>query len=325
MPMHPRVLSSCAFAFFALLALAGCDGLLSRSSITPRDGGSSDAAASPDAGLRPDVDAAIPIGLDSGIPTGPCVRATELWREDFESGDHRRWTSSSYGESWGDACQSTAITRDGAHGGSGAQRSEIVCASRSPDGVHRGYGGLQWNGERVLPEYTNSGAGLDAPHGIVTTFWTRLDAGYPLGDGRWLSLFTISPACDYSERVITLGLDQPDGILRAAHYWPEGRMDIEPSATAMPLGRWTRISVYLNLHRGEMHVWQDGQSIEHVSGIVRGTRTMCQWHWGLYASADNTDLVLVEDDKIVWRLDEAWTDWSREPWMGAGVPACPGG
>jgi hypothetical protein len=245
-----------------------------------------------------------------------------MWREDFESGDYARWTGRSYMSGWGDACQSNGLTTMHPHSGSSAQRSEIVCRSTSPDGVHRGYGGLQFSGDMVLRDYTNQGAGLDAPNGIVTTFHAWLEAGYPFTDGRWMSLFTVNPTCDYTERVITLGLDNADGILRPAHYWPEGSLTIEPSAVAMPRGRWVRITVYLNFHSGEMHVWQDGQSIEHVTGIVRRTRTMCQWHWGLYASGDNTDVVLYEDDKVIWKLEQPWTDFSREPWLGETQVVC---
>lgn len=251
-----------------------------------------------------------------------CVRATELWREDFETGDYRRWSGRSYFDGWGDRCQGNALSTEHPRSGLYAQRSEIVCASSSPDGVHRGYGGLQFSGTEVQPEYTNMGTGLDAPDGIVTTFWTWLEAGYPFGGGRWVSLFTINPTCDYTQRVVTLGIDNADGVLRAAHYWPEGTMTIEPGAPAFPTGRWVRLTVYMNLYTGDMHVWQDGRSISHVSGITRASRFMCQWHWGLYASGDNTDVVMYEDDKIVWRMDQPWTDWSREPWLGETQAVC---
>lgn len=264
----------------------------------------------------------LPALASAQTTTPQCLRATQLWSEDFETGDHRRWTSRSYSEDWGDECQSTAISTARAHSGRHSQRSEIVCESRSPEGVHRGYGGLQLSGAQVLPQHTNSGTGLDAPHGIVTTFWTWLDAGYAFEDGRWVSLFTINPSCDYTDRVVTLGLDQRDGVLRAAHYWPEATQTIERGAPPMPMRQWVRVTVYLNLYTGDMHVWQDGRSVLHVEGIHRRMTTMCQWHWGLYASADNTDVVLFEDDMSVWKLDQAWTDWSREPWLGETQAVC---
>lgn len=308
-----------------VLLLAGCEGLL-RSELgsadaAPHDAAPFDGAATLDASVA--LDAPVVPSIDAR-PSGDCVRATEMWREDFEADGYARWTGGSYGEDWGDACQSTARTAEHPYAGARAQRSEIVCASRSPDGVHRGYGGLQFAGDRVLSAYTNTGTGLEAPLGIVTTFHAWLEAGSRFGEGRWVSLFTINPSCDYTQRVITLGIDQPDGILRAAHYWPEGSMEIDPSAPSFPLGRWVRVTVYVNLQTGDMHVWQDGASVEHVRGIVRTVRAMCQWHWGLYASGDNTDVVLYEDDKIVWRLEQPWTDWSREPWLGAGVAVCGG-
>lgn len=178
--------------------------------------------------------------------------------------------------------------------------------------MHRGYGGLQFSGATVLPAYTNAGSGLDAPNGIVVTFWSWLE-GATFGGGRWMSLFTINPTCDYADRVITLGLDNEDGIVRAAHYWPEGAMEIDPGAVAMPRAQWVRTTVYVNLAAGVMHVWQNGRSIEHVTGIARSTPLMCQWHWGLYASGDTTDVVLYEDDLSVWRLDEPLIEMSREP------------
>ena len=253
-----------------------------------------------------------------------CVRATRLWSEGFETGDHRRWSSRSYSEDWGDACQSTSITTARRHSGRYAQRSEIVCPSSSPEGVHRGYGGLQMDARgRVLPQHTNQGQGLDAPNGIVTTFWTYLDVPYSFGDGRWMSLFTINPSCDYTDRVVTLGIDNADGIMRAAHYWPEATQTIDPRAPAFPMRKWVRVTVYMNLHTGDMHVWQDGRSVLHVEGIYRRLTTMCQWHWGLYASADNTDVEMYEDDKVVWRLDQPYEDWSREPLLGSRTaPVC---
>ena len=80
----------------------------------------------------------------------------------------------------------------------------------------------------------------------------------------------------------------------------------------------------VDLDDGILHVWQDGRSALHVTGVVRPLRTYCQWHWGLYASGDNDDLVLHEDDFTLHRLHEPWTDWAREPWLGeGGTPTCP--
>ena len=281
----------------------------------PADAGTPSTTPEPDPAPEPPPTSSVRAGCE-------CVRADLMWSDGFESGDHSAWTGRGYGEPWGDHCQSTAITTEHPHSGRYAQRSEIVCPSSSPEGVHRGYGGLQWGGDTVLPAHTNMGTGMDAPNGVVVTFHSWLEAGYDFGNGRWVSLFTINPTCGYTERVITLGIDQPDGILRPAHHWPEGQLTIEPGAPAMPRGQWVRITAYVNFHTGVMHVWQDGRSVLHVTGITRATKQMCQWHWGLYASANNDDVVLYEDDLSVWKLGEAWTDWSREPYLGETQAVC---
>ena len=77
----------------------------------------------------------------------------------------------------------------------------------------------------------------------------------------------------------------------------------------------------MSYHDDVMHVWQDGQSISHVT-FDRPLDTICQWHWGLYASGDNDDIVLFEDDNSLWKLEEPWTDFTREPWLDGGVAVC---
>lgn len=248
-------------------------------------------------------------------PTAACpVAAHRLWFDDFETNDHRNWTGHNYAESWGNTCDTTELSTESPRAGAGryVQRSDNTCGS--VEDVHRGYGGLQFSGETVAPEFTNTGAGFSAPNGMVSTFYVWFHAGYPFGGGRWVNFFSVFPACDYSERMITLGLDEADGILRPAHYWPEGSIEISPGAPPMPSGQWVRITVYLNYATGDMHVWQNGQSVVHARGIVRSDR-MCQFHWGLYSSGDNDDLLLYEDDKSVWKLDAPLTDSTREPWL----------
>ena len=49
----------------------------------------------------------------------------------------------------------------------------------------------------------------------------------------------------------------------------------------------------------------------------------CQWHWVAYASGDNDNLVLYEDDNSIWKLGERWTDLSVEPYLGKAVAVCP--
>lgn len=70
-----------------------------------------------------------------------------------------------------------------------------------------------------------------------------------------------------------------------------------------------------------IHVWQDGQKLLAAT-VSRPTSDVCQWHWGAYASGDNDDIVLYEDDISIWRLDAPWPDFGVEPWLGESVDVC---
>lgn len=241
-----------------------------------------------------------------------CVRARRLWSEDFESGDYARWTSGTYGADWGPEsarCRENGITREEARSGSSSHRSAITCQSHTD--VHRGYGGVQLEGERVLPSYTNEGLGLDAPYGAVTTFWARLQVPYEFGNGRWVSLWTVDTDCAWSEEVVTVGLDAPRRRLTPAHV---SQIRFDAHAPRFPLGRWVRITIYVNAHRGELYVWQDGALVAGAS-FARPSTDLCQWHWGLYASGDNDSLELYEDDLSLWILEQEWPDCALEPWL----------
>jgi hypothetical protein len=257
------------------------------------------------------------------VDGGPCVGATLLWSEDWETGDYSRWTSMTYGNDWGDACQSNAISTTESNSPTRSNRSEIVCEYVGTGGVHRGYGGLQFDGDAVVPAYTNTGQGIDAPGGLVNTFWARLESPTVFENGTWFSYWTVNGSCDWSEQVLTLGLEDPSDRLAAAHYQPGGgTRTFEPGAPGIPRGQWSRITIYVNYHDEIMHVWQDGVSISHVT-FVRDSTRICQWHWGAYASADNSDVVLYEDDNAIWKLDAPWTDFAVEPWLASTQPVCP--
>ncbi|HEY8431061.1 MAG TPA: hypothetical protein VIL20_21930, partial [Sandaracinaceae bacterium] len=127
----------------------------------------------------------------------------------------------------------------------------------------------------------------------------------------------------WGEQVITLGLEDATRRLTPAHIANTGgRVTFTPGAPGLPFGRWVRITVYINYHRGEMHVWQDGTSIVHGT-FSRPTTDICHFHWGAYASGNNDSIVLHEDDKSIWKLEEPWTDFSVEPWFEGGVTPCP--
>jgi hypothetical protein len=268
-------------------------------------------------------DGGLTMSADGAPPSTECFRARLLWSEDFESGDYDRWTGDTYGAGWGResaSCRQNGITTDRAHSGTSSQRSAITCASH--ESVHRGYGGLQFDGDSVAPAFTNTGTGIDAPNGVVMTFWNWLDAGYDFEGGRWFSNFTAQSDCAWGERVVTLGLENVERRLTPAHIWTTGgEVMFEPDAPAFPLGQWTRITVYMNYHDGVMHVWQDGESLVHAT-FSRPSSTFCHVHWGAYASGDNTDIVFFEDDLSVWKLEEPWPDMSVEPYFAEEVATC---
>jgi hypothetical protein len=300
----------------AVVVLAGCGGDDSGSSDggTGADGGGvgRDGGPRPD-GARPDGGVVV---RDSG---GTCFAARRLWFDDFETGDYSRWTSMTYGGSWGDDCQSNGFSTAQAVSGTSSHRSEIVCAYSES---HRGYGGVQFDGDDVVPAYTNTGVGIDAPNGVVNTYWSWLETPYDFMDGRWFSFWTINTDCGWAENVITLGLENTTWRLTPAHILNTGgTVDFEPDAPSFPRGEWVRTTIYVNLVEGEIHMWQNGESLLHAT-VSRPTSDICQWHWGAYASGDNTDVVLYEDDNSIWKLDEAWTDWTVEPWLGESIEVC---
>jgi hypothetical protein len=263
------------------------------------------------------------IDADPAAPdAGPCVEATELWSEDWETGDYSRWTSMTYDPDWGNGCQSNGLSTVEAHSPTRSHRSEITCAYPDEGNVHRGYGGLQFDGDNVVPAYTNTGQGIDAPGGVVNTFHAWLESPTVFENGTWFSYWTVNSSCNWTDEVLTLGLEDPSDRLAAAHYQAGGgTRTFEPGAPGVPRGQWSRITIYVNYHDGTMHVWQDGTSISHVT-FVRAATRICQWHWGAYASGDNTDLVLFEDDNSIWKLAEPWTDFAVEPWLGHTTPVC---
>lgn len=259
-----------------------------------------------------------------GTGGGGCFDATRLWFDDFELGNYSRWTGQSYGNDWGDQCQNNAISSDTAVSPTHSNRSEIVCPSSSD--THRGYGGVQFDGDTPLANFTNVGTGIDAPFGIVNTVWVNLTSPTAFENGTWVSLITAHADCDWgapNDNVIGVGLEGADRLLAAAHYqWGAGgTRTFEPSAVGLPNGQWTRMTVYLNFYDGVMHVWQDGLSSSHVT-FHREVTTICHFHWGLYASADNEDVVLYEDDNSIWKLNAEWTDFDTEPHFGESVSTC---
>jgi hypothetical protein len=254
-----------------------------------------------------------------------CVAAQLLWSEGFESGDYGNWSSQSYGAESDDDCLDSAISTETAVSGTQSQRSEIRCAYEG-GGAHRGYGTLQFDGDELAAELTTEGVGTDAPDGLVNTIWIRLDSDTVFEDGTWLSLLTVEGDCtgeDESDQLLGLGIEDATGRLAIAHYdfGEGGTRTLAADAPALPRRQWVRITTYVNYHAGVMHVWQDGAPVQRAT-FSRPLQTICKWRWGLYASADNDAIVLFEDDNEIWKLNEPWTDFELEPYLGHALAVC---
>jgi hypothetical protein len=262
---------------------------------------------------------AVAVQAQSSEDGDACLRARQLWFDDFETGDHTRWTSNSYVSALNKSgCSHSGFGTDIVNGGEQAHVTSIACRAGSN---HRVYGGLQFSGDEVVPRFTNTGTGIDAPHGIVVTFSSWLDApGF--GDGRWMSLFTANNSCDHSDRVVTFGLEDATNQTTPAHVLQTGgTLEYDSERAPFPLRQWTRTTIYLNYHDGEFHVWQDGVSQMHGT-FRRSSKQICQLHWGLYASGNNHAIKLVEDDMSVWKLEQPLEDFVNEPWLGEAVNVC---
>jgi hypothetical protein len=68
-----------------------------------------------------------------------------------------------------------------------------------------------------------------------------------------------------------------------------------------------------------MHVWQNGRKICSAT-FSRPVTTMCQWHFGLYASGPNDNISLYEEDLSIVKLNQPLTNFTTEPWFNAALP-----
>jgi hypothetical protein len=287
----------------------------------PRDASAPDAApvfadAAPrDATAPPDSGAP-----DSGVSAGVCIDARLLFSEGFEGGSYTNFTSDFYDQD-PSTCNSSAITTAQARSGTRSSRGVVTCA-KTDGQSHRPYGGLQFNGDAPMAAYTNTGVGINAPFGIVTTFWGWLDAPTDFGSGRWFSYFTVNGTCDYSDQVVTLGLSTPQNSIDCAHVpGTGGQLFYAPNAPNMPERQWVRTTVYINYVRGEITTWMNGQKV--FDGVFsRPVSTMCQFHWGLYASPSNANITYYEDDIAMYKLESALPNRTDEPYVGPR-PLCP--
>jgi hypothetical protein len=253
-------------------------------------------------------------GATSCTPAQGCLHATSLWCENFELGNYSRWTG---GYDSPSACETNGFVTNPFHSGGHSLQSRVLCAM--PDS-HRGYGGLRFQGNLVLPSFTvPSTGGIDAPNGVVVTMWRRIDSSYTFDTNRWVSLLTCTPDCSNSwNNVITLNIDDSSMRLKPVHV---SSVSYASGAPAFPRGQWNRVTVYLNFYAAQMHVWQNGAKVCSATFSPAGSR-MCQWHFGLYASGPNSDVTMYEDDYSMLRLDEPMVNFTAEPRFPTVISPC---
>ncbi|MFO0572236.1 MAG: hypothetical protein U0263_41825 [Polyangiaceae bacterium] len=256
----------------------------------------------------------------AGTGGGTCFDAKRLWFEDFETGDYSRWTSQTYGKDWKNGlCHDNGFSTVQANSPTHSHRSEITCTDTES---HRGYGGLQFSGDALVPAYTNQGSGIDAPFGVVNIYWSWLEAPYAFQNGKWFSFWTVNNDCGWADTVITLGLEDTSNKLTPAHIKNTGgTVTFAPNAPAFPMGKWVRTTIYINYYDGVMVTWQDGEKVFDAT-FSRSDKDICQWHWGAYASGDNDNVVLYEDDNSIWKLGAKWPSFDVEPYFGVTQAVC---
>lgn len=246
-------------------------------------------------------------------PSQGCLLATPLWCENFELQNYSRWTGD-YTEPT--SCEVNGFSTERARAGLRSHKSQVVCSSSDS---HRGYGGLRFQGDTVLQNYTSSTGGIDAPNGVVVTLWSWIDSAYTFDSTRWVSLLTCTNDCSHAwSNVITLSLEDSSMRLRPAHV---SSITYAPGAPSFQRGQWNRITVYLNYYTGQMHVWQNGAKVCNASFSPAGSK-MCQWHFGLYASGPNSNVTLFEDDYSIVKLLQPMTNFTVEPRFPAMVSPC---
>jgi hypothetical protein len=135
----------------------------------------------------------------------------------------------------------------------------------------------------------------------------------------WMSLMTITDDCSNAwHGVITLNIDDPSMRLRPQHV---EALQYAYGAPAFPRDQWVRITVYINMHEGTMHVWQNGTKIGQA-WFTRPTQQTCQYHFGLYCSGANTNITYYEDDMRIIKLTHGLDNTVGEPLFHGLVSPC---
>jgi hypothetical protein len=249
------------------------------------------------------------------LPQFGCVPATKLWCDNFELANYSRWTG---GYSSWSSCATTGFALDQWVSSLRSQRSQVACTAADS---HRGYGGLRFNGNQMLSSFTiSSPGGIDAPNGVVVTFWNWLATPHTFSPTQWMSVMTITDDCSNNwTNVLTLNIDDSSRRIKPVHVTS---VQYEPGAPAFPLQQWVRTTAYVNYYTGAMHVWQNGRKIVSAT-FTRAVPKMCQWHFGLYASGNNSNIVLYEDDMSIVKLQQPLTNFTIEPWFTPALLTCP--
>ena len=245
-------------------------------------------------------------------PGSGCVQVSQVWCEDWELGNYSRWTGSYNAPT---SCEQTGFNDDKYVTPDESHRSAVICTT--PES-HRGYAGLRFQGNVVLPNFsTPSSGGIDAPNGVIVTFWSWLKVPYTFSPTKWMSLMTVTHDCSNTwADVITLNLDDATMKIKPVHV---NSVTYVPNAPSMPQEQWVRTTVYINFYSDVMHVWQNGNKVCSATFNSVGNK-MCQWHWGLYASGNNDNIILHEEDLRIVKLDEPLTNFTIEPWYTEPMP-----
>jgi hypothetical protein len=243
-----------------------------------------------------------------------------VWCEDWSTGNYSRWSSPYNNDS--NPCTVAGFTNQTYVTPAAAQRSQVTCAG-GVNGVHRGYGGLRFQGESVLPTFAiPSTGGIDSPYGVVIQWRGQLQVPYLFNsadDDRWMSMMTVTDDCSNAwHRVITLNIDDPTMRLRPQHV---SAIQYTYGAPAFPRNQWVRVTVYVNLTTGDMHVWQNGQKIVRA-WFTRPSSQTCQYHFGLYCSGANSDINYYEDDLRIIRLTQPLSSYLAEPTFPGLASTC---
>lgn len=247
-----------------------------------------------------------------------------VWCEDWSNGNYNRWTDDA---SDSDPCTFSEFSSEHFTSPSLAHKSWVTCVG-GIGGVHRGYPGLRFLGDAVLPSiFMNSTGGIDSPNGLVIQWRGYLRVPYVFNSqdhDLWMSMMTATDDCSNAwHRVITLNIDDPTMRLRPQHV--DG-VQYAYAAPAFPRDQWNRVTVYLNLYTGVMHVWQNGTKVA-TAWFTRPSHQTCQYHFGLYCSGMNYDVAYFEDDMRIIKLTQPLLDFVGEPTFPRMMSGCaqPGG